>query len=206
VVLCECLYARLVDEVLKHIASDEHVDATIREKAALALSQIWDRPTYQVKNFFPLLEATWEARRRVPVTLGTLMGTAEMFRLLTAGCDPRFVDYLVTPGHSEDEADAFREFLFGSTTEKLHRLERIMAERGQSALSRAELSSGDAAPDLCSAEGDPAIALYEFFLSRHLQAAARRLADLPGPKHTAEEYVLLRYLEQWEPDPAADGS
>jgi hypothetical protein len=44
--------------------------------------------------------------------------------------------------------------------------------------------------------GDPALAMFEFFLSRHLQAAARRQADLPGPKRTAEEYVMLHYLEQ----------
>ena len=41
-----------------------------------------------------------------------------------------------------------------------------------------------------------ALAMFEFFLSRHLPAAARRQADLPGPKRTAEEYVMLHYLEQ----------
>ncbi len=35
--------------------------------------------------------------------------------------------------------------------------------------------------------GDPALAMFEFFLSRHLQAAARRHGDIPGPKRTAEE-------------------
>lgn len=195
--LCECLYGRLTAQVLKHIASDRSVESKTREKAVLALSHVWENPTYRVKNFFPVLEATWEARRRVPVTLGSLMGTSEMFRLLAEGCDPRFVDFLIEPGHSEDEAEAFREFLFGSTTEKLHKLEILMARNGKHAIARAELDDDDDSPaDLCSTEGDPAIALYEFFLSRHLQAGARRLNDLPGPKRTAEEYVMLRYLEQ----------
>lgn len=198
--LCECLYARLVDEVFKHIASDESVNYVIRERAAIALSHIWEHPTYRVKDFFPVLEATWEARRRVAITLGTLMGTSEMFRLLTAGCDPQFVDYLVKPGHTQNEGMAFREFLFGSTTEQLDRIEQEMVRRGKSSITRADLEDIQLTPDLSSSDSDPAIVLYEFFLSRHLQAAARRLNDLPGPKRTAEEYVMLRYLEHWSPD------
>ena len=36
---------------------------------------------------------------------------------------------------------------------------------------------------------------YHFYRERALQAAARRLRRLPGPKHTAEEYMLLYFLE-----------
>lgn len=198
--LCECLYARLVSTVLKHIASDETVEPSTREKAVMSLSLMWETTTYRVKDFFPVLEATWEARRRVSVTLGTLLGTSEMFRLLAAGCDPRFVDLLVRPGHSEDEAAAFREFLFGSTTEKLQRMEQAMVASGKSTLSRSDVPPSDVPPDLNSPDGDPAIVLYQFFRSRHLQAAARRLNDLPGPKRTAEEYVMLRYLQQLPAD------
>jgi hypothetical protein len=43
---------------------------------------------------------------------------------------------------------------------------------------------------------DPAVVMFEFFLLRHLQAAARRAGDLPGPRRTAEEYVMLRFLEE----------
>ncbi|MBW2524863.1 MAG: hypothetical protein JRI23_11835 [Deltaproteobacteria bacterium] len=194
--LCECLYARLASLVLKHIASDETVSRATREKAVMALSLMWESTTYRVKDFFPVLEATWEARRTVPVTLGTLMGTSEMFRLLAAGCDSRFVDLLVKPGHSENEAAAFREFLFGSTTEKLRQLEEAMAASGKHTVSRADVAPTDVTPDLSSPGTDPALAMYQFFRSRHLQAAARRLNDLPGPKRTAEEYVMLRYLQQ----------
>jgi hypothetical protein len=48
--------------------------------------------------------------------------------------------------------------------------------------------------------GDPALALFEFFLSRHLQATARRSSGTPGPKRTAEEYVMLHFLEQVDDD------
>ena len=194
--LCHCLYARLAEEVFKHIVSDEKAATDIREKAALSLVHIWEQATYRVSDFFPVLQATWEARRNVPITLGTLIGTAEMFSLIQAGCDERFVDYLVRPDHSEDEAAAFREFLFGATTEQLDRMKAEMSGSGQCVISKDELSAADMPHDAHTLGGDPALAMFEFFLSRHLQAAARRQADIRGPKRTAEEYVMLHYLEQ----------
>ncbi len=194
--LCHCLYARLAEEVLKHIASDAKTSIETREKAALSLVHIWEHATYRVSDFFPVLQATWEARRRVPVTLGTLIGTAEMFGLIQAGCDEGFVDYLVRPDHSEDEAAAFREFLFGATSEQLDRVKAEMSSTGKSVIGKHELSAENMPLDANTLSSDPALAMFEFFLSRHLQAAARRQADLPGPKRTAEEYVMLHYLEQ----------
>jgi hypothetical protein len=195
--LSRCLYTRLAEEVLKHIASDDSVKHDVRERAVLALMQIWERATYTISDFFPVLEATWEARRAVPVTLGTLMGTSEMFRLLQAGCDEEFVDYLVRPDHCDGEAEAFREFLFGSTTETLNSIEEKLNGSGKGVICPDDLDE-DKRPCDVTSNGDPALAMFEFFLSRHLQAAARRQAHLPGPTRTAEEYVMLHYLEEGE--------
>jgi hypothetical protein len=194
--LCRCLYTRLAEMVLIDIASDETLQRALRNKAALGLMQIWEQTTYRVSDFFPVLEATWDARRRVPATLGTLMGTSEMFQLIEAGCDEQFVDYLVRDDHTDDEEAAFREFLFGTTTEELARIEAKMAADGTRVIS-AQAAGGDARLlDACRrGGGDPAVALFEFFLYRHLQAAARRQAGLPGPKRTAEEYVMIHYLK-----------
>ncbi len=193
--LCHCLYTRLAQEVLTHIASDCLVTRDVREKAVLSLTHIWEQTTYRVSDFFPVLQATWEARRHAPVTLGTLLGTAEMFRLIEAGCDERFVDFLVRPTHSEDEAAAFREFLFGATTEQLQRMQVKMVSLGKHVIGTEDLAVDERPRDACTIAGDPALAMFEFFLSRHLQAAARRQADIAGPKRTAEEYVMLHYLE-----------
>ena len=192
--LCACLYTRLAEEVLTHIASDGTVTRPTREKAVLALTHLWQRAAYRIDGVFPVLQATWEARRRVPVTLGTLLGASEMFRLLQAGCDERFVDYLVSDG-SEEHAAALREFLFGATTEQLARIEaRRLANNGL--VDADECADIRTAADPDAMSGDPALGMFEFFLSRHLQAAARRIAGLDGPKRTAEEYVLLRYLKE----------
>ena len=189
-----CLYTRLAEEVLTHIASDATLSKAPRERAVLSLCEIWDQVSFRVQDFFPLLEVTWEARRRVPTVLGSLMGTAEMFQLIAAGCDPEFVDYLT--GHDEEMAAAFREFLFGSTTETLQRIEQLMEAAGKKVIGQGELGDSISIADPSSSKGDPASVLYRFFLSRHLQAAARRLGNLTGPKRTAEEYVMLHYLER----------
>ncbi len=184
-----CLYTRLVEEVLTAIASDIGVDREVRAKAVVALAQIWERRlTYRVSDFFPILEATWEARQKFTAVGGTLSGTQEMFELFKAGADPRFVDFFARPNPSEDEIEAFREFLFGALTEELDRLTREMRGRGDtSTVVRDRTEIGDQ---------DPATVFYGFFRFRQLQATARRLAGVPGPKRTAEVYVMISYLEQ----------
>lgn len=193
--LCHALYTRLAETVLTSIVSDNNLSIRLRDTAGMALAQIWENSTYRVEDFFPVLEATWEARRKVPATLGTLMGTSEMFRLLEAGGDERFVDWLARPEHTEDEEAAFREFLFGTTTEQLGELQARMAAEGKHVIGVDELPP-EILKDACSSgTDDPSLAMYGFFLSRHLQASARRHAQAPGPKRTAEEYVMLYFLE-----------
>ena len=193
--LCRCLYTRLAETVLIDIASDAELRRGVRDKSGLALMQIWEQTAYSVSEFFPVLEATWDARRRFPATLGTLMGTSEMFRLIEEGCDEAFVDYLVRDDRTADEEDAFREFLFGATTEHLDKIKEQMDASGKGAIGADEVVESQALRDACAVGRDPSLALFEFFLYRHLQASARRQANLPGPKRTAEEYVMLYYLE-----------
>jgi hypothetical protein len=184
-----CLYTRLCEAVLSSIASDAHLARSVRSKAVVALAQMWEQQsTYRVAEFFPLLEATWEARQRTTVTGGTLLGASEIVQLFQGGCDPQFVDYFARPALSDDELAAFREFLFGATTEKLEAQAERMEQEGAAS---ATLSAPIAPPIR-----DAASVLYHFFRSRHLKAMARRLADLPGPKRTAEEYVMIYYLDQ----------
>ena len=186
-----CLYTKLAEEVLSTLASDDHLDRDIRSKAVLALAQIWERHlTYRVRDFFPILDATWEARQRVTATGGTLEGMQEVFELFKAGCDPRFVDYFVRPHPTDDEIQAFREFLFGRTAEELKRMSRRMAHQGSNSVSLRDKTTGN------NDELDGATAFYEFFRARHLQAMARRMARIPGPKRTAEGYVMISYLKQ----------
>ncbi len=184
-----CLYTIVVEDVLTALVSDDRLDLAIRSAAVNSLIHIWDRRlTYKVSEFFPLLEDTWRARQRIKVIGGTLLGTQEMFELFREGCDPRFVEYFTRPDPSQDEVEAFREFLFGTISEDLSEIEREMEKSGMDSV---------AIPTEChSPHYDAGTLFYEFFRSRFIQASARRLANLPGPKRTAEGYVMIAYLAQ----------
>ena len=167
-----CLYTKLAEEVLSAITTDDQLSTSIRSKAVDALAQIWDRRlTYRVSEFFPILEATWEARQRITATGGTLAGTTEIFDLFKAGCDPAFVEYF-GESPSQDEIEAFREFLFAASAEELNLLAVHMVASG--------VGSTSLQGDVDVNDRDPATFLFEFFRARQLQASSRRMADLPG--------------------------
>ena len=200
--LREVVYTKLVEEVLGDIVSDVSQPADIRRRAGYAIAEIWDRRlTYRTREILPLLDATWEARNRVQVVGGTLLGTQEMYAPIREGCAPEFVDFFVRPNPSTDEVSAFREFLFAAPAEALDG----MAEQ----LQHDELARLPLSRSVPRATADPGTRVYEFFRQRFLAAMARRLMDLPGPKRTAEGYVMIEFLAKTEPrlsdpEPAAD--
>lgn len=183
------VHTRLVEEVLADVVTDASVDRAVRAQGVRSLAKLWgNRLTWRVHEFFPILDATWEARLRVRVVGGSLAGSSELVQLMTEGADEEFVDFFTSGGYGELELEAFREFLFGTSSEELHRLSLRMAERGMTSI---ELDSRveDAARDSGSI-------LFEFFRSRLLQCSSRRVAGLPGPRHTAEGYVMVAWLQR----------
>ena len=185
------VYTRLVEEVLSELSTDPALDQQLRARAIRQLALLWaHRLTWRVSSFFPVLESTWEARARVRVVGGTLVGTTEIVQLITAGADARFVELLTERSHGEEALLAFREFLFGRSSEELDRLVDKMA--------RQDLSSIELDSMVFRDVRDTGSVFYEFFQERFVQANARRLAGLPGPKHTAEGYVLLAWLRQMQ--------
>ena len=183
------VYTRLVEEVLSELSTDPAIEQPLRARAIHQLAQLWaHRLTWRVSSFFPMLESTWDARTRVRVVGGTLVGTSEIVQLITEGADEKFVELLTDHSPTEEALLAFREFLFGRSSEELNGLVDKMAQEGLSSIELDSLVIADAR--------DTGAVFYEFFQDRFVQSNARRLAGLPGPKHTAEGYVLLAWLQQ----------
>lgn len=181
------VHCRLVEEVLADIVTDSMVERRLREQAVRNLALLWgNRLTWRVHQFFPILAATWEARQRIRVVGGTLAGHTELVQLFSCGCDAEFVDLLMDQDYGEVEVQAFREFLFGTSSEELERLAQRMANEG---LTSIELDSR-----VDAGGRDAGSILFEFFRTRLMQCTARRTARLAGPRHTAEGYVMLAWL------------
>ncbi len=195
-----CVYSLLAEDILRSISVDNSMERPIRERAVDALCRMWEsRHTLGARHFFPLLAATWAARRRIRVSIGTLLGVSEIFRLLQAGGDPEFVRFFSRQKLTEDEEQAFQEFLIGASVEDIHSLAQFMEASGRSSLSpedaevRRRLFKGGGEVHEC-------VRFYEFFRARHTAAVARRIKELPGPKKTAEEYVMIYFLDRQAED------
>jgi hypothetical protein len=188
-ILRTAVYTHMVEEVLSDLAADPSLPSELRARAVKQLATLWShRLTFRVSEFLPVLEATWEARSRLRIVGGTLLGTSELFQLLRQGADQRFVDLLIDSSHGEAAMLAFREFLFERVSEELERLmQRMTAEN----VSSIELDSR-----LGAGTRDAGSLFYEFFQARFLHSLARRHAGLPGPQRTAEGYVVLAWLER----------
>ncbi|MBC8329242.1 MAG: hypothetical protein ISR76_02290 [Planctomycetes bacterium] len=196
-----CVYSLLAEDILRSVAIDTSMERRIREKAVDSLSLMWEsRHTLGARHFFPLLAETWAARRRIRVSVGTLLGVSEIFRLLQAGGDPEFVSYFARQKLTLDEEQAFQEFLIGVSTEEIHSLYQLIADTGKTSLSPEEARVRNRS---FAGGGDvhECVRFYEFFRARHLAAVARRIKDLPGPKKTAEEYVMIYFLDQQDQPP-----
>jgi len=200
--ISRCVLARVAEELLMSVVCKRHVPQETRRRAAMGLTHLWeDRVHFPMREFFPLLEATWEARRRILVTYGTLSGTAEIFDLMAQGCNEDFVDYFISGKATEDAVEAFREFIFGLSTEELNRLDRKRNEDGRSGVVSAIDVSEALAPESLAVvrPDDLATGIYVFFMKRHLESTARHVGNLPGPKATAEEYVMIEFLSRHDP-------
>jgi hypothetical protein len=193
----QSVYTKLAEEVFVSIVTDPTAAPRAKKGAARFLFDIWDkRLLIEVDDFAPLLESTWRARSRLLPVLGTMLGTHEVFRLFQEAADHRFLDYFGEDDVEEEQLLAFEEFLFGLSHEEITRLRAHMGEEGRSCISLedARMLLGSAkAP--ASPQPNAAQALYSSYKKRRLNAAHRALTAASGPKKTAEEYVLVAFLE-----------
>jgi hypothetical protein len=116
-------------------------------------------------------------------------------------CAPQFLDYFSRDEVSDAENQAFIEFLFGVTTEELETLKARMKLEGIDAADEDWASKvlGRALEHECDAndadEIDP-VSLYRSYQRRQLAADFRILANAPGPRRTAEAYLIIYLLNQ----------
>ncbi len=200
--LAQSIYTLLAEELFLALLRKPDVSRRTKQRAADQLITVWDDAALEIDDFAPLLESAWHARNRINSAYGTLLGATETFRLVCEDCSPDVLEFFGREGMSADESAAFEEFLFNMTSEELAKLRRAMQQQHLSAASPAwaadvlgrqieELEHGPAH------EIDP-MALYRSYQRRQLAADFRLMSGAPGPRRTAEGYLMVYLLDQQE--------
>lgn len=196
--LARSIYTLLAEELFLALLRKPDVTRRTKQRAADQLITVWDDAALEIDDFAPLLESAWHARNRINSAYGTLLGATETFRLVTEDCSPEVLEFFGREGMSADESAAFEEFLFNMTSEELATLRRAMQQQHLSAASPAWAAQvlGRQIEELeHSHEIDP-MALYRSYQRRQLAADFRLMANSPGPRRTAEGYLMVYLLDQ----------
>ena len=196
--VAQSIYTLLAEELFLALLRKPDVARRTKQRAADQLITIWDDAALEIDDFAPLLESAWHARNRINSAYGTLLGATETFRLVTEDCSPEVLEFFGREGMSADEAAAFEEFLFNMTSEELATLRRAMQQHHVTTASPAWAAEvlGRQIEELeHSHEIDP-MALYRSYQRRQLAADFRLMSGAPGPRRTAEGYLMVYLLDQ----------
>jgi hypothetical protein len=196
--VAQSIYTLLAEELFLALLRKPDISRRIKQRAADQLITIWDDAALEIDDFAPLLESAWHARNRINTAYGTLLGATETFRLITEDCSPEVLEFFGRDGMSADESAAFEEFLFNMTSEELATLRRAMQQQHVSAASPAWAAEvlGRQIEDLEHRHEIDPMALYRSYQRRQLAADFRGMSAAPGPRRTAEGYLMVYLLDQ----------
>lgn len=221
----ESIYLKLAEELLTASVSNGANSFDLKKAAARLLIPMWEqRQMVPVEAFTSLLLSIWRARCRVQETFGTLVGVHEVFSLMRAECQPRFLDFFTREWVTEDEREAFREFLFGVSFEELQKIREYMEDNSVQVVGPSDVwnilgyvpsSTSSAVPaesdeilrDLphgppprllpsgaLNRSGRTAEFVYNSYRRRRIRADYRALTKRQGPRKTAEGYLMEYHL------------
>ncbi len=189
------VFTLMSEEVFLALIEDREIEEHIRNRAAFLLANIWEyRLNQSVKDFAPILNSIWEARKSLCPAYGTMMGFSEISRI-SQTTPPAWIDFLQSIENSEVNFQSLEEFLFNLTYEEIGRLRLEMKRRNVGVVHRKDIESfiGSKRVYPFFDESDPRD-MYQFFRHRKVNARFRRRAILEGPTKTFEELLMVFLL------------
>lgn len=190
--LGQSIYSKLAEELFTSIVTDPGAERRAKVAAARSLFRVWeDRLSTEIDDFAPVLESVWQARNKVRPVVGTTLGTSEFFRLLRECRDTRFLEYFEGDVPAE-QMQAFEEFLLGLSFEQIAKLREHMDQDDETVISSERARA--VLPQSWVPRATGPQALYTSYKKRKVKAQYRVLTSAPGPKKTAEEFVMTAFL------------
>ncbi len=201
--LAQSIYTQLAEELLLALLRKPDVLNDTKRRAAQQLVAIWEHAEIEIDDFCPLLEATWHARNRINADLGSLLGTTEYVRLVCEDCSEDFLGFFARDEVSLQQKQAFEEFLFDMTFEEIATLRQTMRDQHADTISvkgAERILHRSIERETIADRIDP-IALYRSYFRRQLAADFRIVAARPGPRRTAEAYMMIYLLDNQSTGP-----
>lgn len=199
-VITNIVFTLMSEEVFLALIEDKDMPEEIRNRAGFLLANIWEyRLNQSAKDFAPILNSIWEARKALCPAYGTMMGFSEISRM-SQSTPQAWLSFLQSIESSEDKYQSLEEFLFNLTYEEIAHLRLEMQRRNLGVVSQNNIESliGTKFVYPRFDETDPR-EMYQFFRHRKINARFRHRADQPGPKKTIEEHLMSYLLsaEDW---------
>lgn len=194
----DAVFSKLGEELLSGALTNPSNRIEIKRAAAEKLIHMWNnRLRLSVGEFPSVLLSAWRARRKVRAIFGTLLGVTEVFSLMTAECEPRFINYFARDHATQDEHQAFQEFLFGLAFEELNQVREHMRANKLTMVTPEEVGELLKSSVRPSFFGYPTPdQMYASYYRRRTRAEYRVVSESPGPRKTAEGYLMDAILEE----------
>jgi len=190
------IFSLMIEDVYQAIIERNEYETQVRHYAAMDLIHLWEqRFDKNVTEYAPILIKLWSVRRRLVPVFGTMMGTVELIRLSSL-LPSRWYNFLDQHGKDKEVQQALEEFIFGLAFEDLCRVRDDMENRQLSVIDREMLGRMQGIE--LSAEDETNVdprEIYRFYQRRTRKAIGRKDTDLPGPKRTLEELLLVHIIE-----------
>lgn len=188
------MFSLLAEDVYLNLIKDRTLPMHMRRQLANSLIILWEHRSDQtISDIAPVLQAVWNARRKLAPAFGTMMGTSELL-LVSIQMDEQWTQFIKKRLGDAEVSQAMEEFLFGLSYEQIQRLRNILRGQGVKAIGRDEVSAylGE------RVKTDISLDYRDFYLLytvRRDNARARARLRLAGPRHTLEDFFIQFIME-----------
>ncbi len=189
------MFSLLVEDVYLNLISDISQPIDFRREWALSLLLLWEHWNDQtIETVAPVLQAVWNARRRLAPAFGTMMGTSELL-MISMQMDEQWISFIKNKMGEQGVTQAMEEFLFGISHEQINLLRETLRSKGIAAIGRDEVKNfiGD---HIKADAGLDYRDFYSMYAIRRDNARSRARMHVEGPVKTLEDYFIQFITEQ----------